>query len=122
MNEVGKLVFRWMPLWAVLLLLGCQAAEPPAGAPPELPVLARPTLRLDAAPDRRLRIPRAAVVRRGGIPGVFVLADGRARFRMIKPGRQGARTLDVLAGLHGNETLVLGGLDEVRDGSPIENQ
>jgi len=66
-------------------------------------------------------IPRAALAERGGIPGVFVLSEtSEARFRMVKPGRGRDGEIEILSGLHGTETLVLGDLREVRDGSPVK--
>ena len=107
-------------LLAAVTLPGCQ--EKPPVPPPSLPSLERPVLTLQVKPDElpKLTIPRPALVERGGIPGVFVLENNQARFRMVRPGKVGATQVQVLSGLHGNETLVLGDLAEVHDGSPIE--
>lgn len=68
----------------------------------------------------KLKIPRAALVERGGIPGVFVLSEaGEARFRLVRPGRSSGTQAEILSGLHGNETLVLGDLSAVHDGSLV---
>jgi hypothetical protein len=107
------------------LLTACQ--ENPA-APAAVPTLDRPVLVLKgpaAAPagDTRvvIRIPQAALVERGGIPGVFVLsAQQQSRFRMVKQGKMGTGQVEILSGLHGDETLVLGDLKSVHDGSPIK--
>lgn len=94
--------------------------------PPPLPNLERPviTLRTAAAgtPDTTPGVlaPRSAYVERAGIPGVFVLHEGLARFRMVKAGRAKGETIEILSGLHGTETLVLGDLQDVRDGSPVQ--
>ena len=105
---------------AALTLAGCHG-EP--GTPPvSLPHLERPVLALHGKPGEavKIRIPRQALVERGGIPGVFVLGEaGEARFRMVRAGdTRGAQT-EILSGLHGDETLVLGDLSAVHDGSPI---
>ncbi|MGE5242499.1 MAG: hypothetical protein ACM3NI_12715 [Bacteroidota bacterium] len=78
-------------------------------------------LTLQVKPDAlsTLTIPRPALTERGGIPGVFVLENHQARFRMVRPGKVGATQVQVLSGLHGDETLVLGDLAEVHDGSPL---
>jgi len=106
-------------LLAGLALAGCKK-EPPV-PPPSLPSLERPVLSLQVKPDAlsTLTIPRPALIERGGIPGVFVLENQQARFRMVRTGKVGATQAQVLSGLHGDETLVLGDLAEVHDGSPI---
>jgi hypothetical protein len=78
---------------------------------------------LSVKSGERIRIPRAALVERAGVPGAFVLTDeGVARFRMLRPGKTAGERMEILAGLTGNERLVLGDLREVRDGSPIRNR
>ena len=106
-------------LVAGLALAGCKK-EPPV-PPPSLPSLEGPVLALQVKPDAlsTLTIPRPALIERGGIPGVFVLENQQARFRMVRTGKVGATQAQVLSGLHGDETLVLGDLAEVHDGSPI---
>jgi hypothetical protein len=134
------------PLAALLALAALAACHdrPPAAAAAR-PVLERPVITLpepatDVEPWSRppRRIPRAALVERAGVPGVFVLDApgeaangpsvargprlapiGEARFRMVKTGRLTATEAEILSGLHGGETLVLGDLRDVHDGSPI---
>lgn len=99
-------------------------------------MLTRPVLTL-AVPraDARVLVPSAALVTRGGIPGVFVLQEStpfppgardaagtvlpEARFRMVKTGKTVDHRVEILSGLSGDEVLVLGELSEVRDGSPV---
>jgi hypothetical protein len=103
-------------------LAGCQK-KPPAPLP-SLPQMNRPVLALQVKPAESLqiRIPRQALVERGGTPGVFVLSPaGEARFRMVRPGGVRGAQVNILSGLHGDETLVLGDLSEVHDGSPINS-
>ena len=112
------------PTLAVLLAWLAVAActkEPPAAPPSVLPSLERPVLTLNVRPDalEKLMIPLLALVERGGIPGVFVLQNDQARFRMVRPGKTNAARVQILSGLHGAETLVLGNLTNVHDGSPI---
>ncbi|OGI47656.1 MAG: hypothetical protein A2151_03120 [Candidatus Muproteobacteria bacterium RBG_16_65_34] len=112
---------RWLTWAGVgLLVAGCgrEPAPEAAGAP-----LARPVIALAVKPGaaQTILIPRAALAERGGIPGVFVLSEtSEARFRMVKPGRGRDGEIEILSGLHGTETLVLGDLREVRDGSPVK--
>jgi multidrug efflux pump subunit AcrA (membrane-fusion protein) len=101
---------------AMLLLAGCgkKTAQPAALVP-----LPRPVVTLDAQAGRVL-VPAAALVERGGIPGVFVLnAENQARFRMVRTGKHLNGRVEILSGLSGGETLVAGDLREVHDGSPI---
>jgi len=97
-------------------LAGCTAEHAAAPAPART-TLTRPVQALAAG--HPVRIPRAALVERAGVPGVFVLAGGEARFRMVREGRRHGDQVVILAGLRGDETLVLGDLGTVHDGSPI---
>lgn len=117
LRPVGLLV-----LLAALLPGAC--SERPQATPfPELPALERPVAKVTARKDSNISVPRAALVERGGIPGVFVLsAEGQARFRMVKPGRMQGPQVEVLSGLRGHEVLVLGDLKPVHDGSPIQRR
>lgn len=106
--------------WSLLALAACHA--PPPAAPPALPPLARPVIVLPAD-NGPVRIPTAAIVDLGGIPGVYVLnADRVARFRMVRAGKDAGGRVEVLSGLTGGETLVGGDLRDVHDGSPIQTR
>ena len=107
---------------AMLALTGCQ--EKPQLPPPLPPSLERPVLALQVKPDAlaSLAVPRTALIERGGIPGVFVLENHRARFRMVRPGKTMAAQVQVLSGLHGDEILVLGDLAAIHDGTPIKTE
>lgn len=110
---------------AILLLPALVACsqEPAATGTTPLPALQRPAVALkvpqDTARKTRILIPRAAYVERGGLPGVFVLQQNEARFRMVRIGKANGGQFEVLSGLDGNETLILGKLDDVHDGSPV---
>lgn len=104
---------------AVVALAACGRKPEP---PPQLPQLERPVLALAATAKTPsgVLVPRAAYVERAGVPGVFVLHEGLARFRMVKAGRTKGEDVEILSGLTGTETLVLGDLKGVRDGSPLQ--
>jgi len=111
---------------AALPLAACK--KKPEVPPPSLPRVERPVLTLHAKADElaKLLIPRQALVERAGIPGVFVLQETgaqppetRARFRLVRAGRVRDSQVEILSGLRGDETLVLGDLAAVHDGSPL---
>lgn len=56
---------------------------------------------------QELTVPKAAVVYRSEVAGVYVLGDDRVRFRQIRPGRDLGDTLAVLAGLSEGERVLL---------------
>ena len=111
-------------LVALIFLSACR--EPAATPPLSLPAVERPIITLKTANDpsrkARILIPRGAYVERGGLPGVYVLQEGQARFRMIHVGKINGGQLEILSGLAGNETLVLGDLADIHDGSPMATQ
>ena len=51
-------------------------------------------------------VPKSALVSRDGSPGVFVVQDGRALFRAVRPGAENEGQVEVSQGLQGGEKLV----------------
>jgi hypothetical protein len=101
----------------VLLLAAC---DKKTAEPTPLVALTRPSLTIDVKAGRVL-VPQAALVERGGIPGVFVLTEqNQARFRMVRTGKSVNGRVEILSGLRGSETLVAGDLRDVHDGSAIQ--
>jgi hypothetical protein len=119
--ELGTRNSKLFVVALIALLAACHGGERHGAQAPSLPELARP---LHVAPARNgtalLSVPDDLVVPRGGLPGVFALRDGRARFQPVKLGKRAGGTVEVLAGLGGGEKLVGGKLADVRDGSPIK--
>jgi multidrug efflux pump subunit AcrA (membrane-fusion protein) len=99
----------------VVLLMACDRAAPPAEP---LPTLERPLVVATLRNDRVLA-PQAALVERGGQPGVFVVTDGIARFRLVRTGKAYEGRVEILSGLSGGEPLVAGEQRDIHDGSPI---
>lgn len=66
----------------------------------------------------RLLVPVPAVFERGGLVGVFVVSEGRARLRWIAPGAVEAGQLEVRAGLEAGERVVLDP-PALRDGAAV---
>jgi len=124
---------RWLPknsrrltaaLIAATLTAACSEPLPPT-PPLQRDVQERPvyTLPAPAAARPHLTVPAAALVQRGGMPGVMVLGDGGvARFRLVKPGTAKGESVEILAGLFGGERIVMGNLEAIRDGTPITIQ
>jgi hypothetical protein len=70
-----------------------------------------------AQEDARLAVPAASVFSRGGLTGVFVLDEGRARLRWVAAGATTGASTEVRAGLQAGERVILdpSGLE---DGAP----
>jgi hypothetical protein len=110
---------RTLLLATAALALGA-CGEPRIHEPAAAPALERPSHTLSTRPGARVTVPQAALVTRAGVPGVFVLSgEGRARFRVVRTGKDLGRDIEILAGLRGDERLVLGDLAAVHDGSAI---
>lgn len=55
-----------------------------------------------------MMVPASAIVERAGIVGVFVVdRDGKVHFRMVRPGKQIADRVEILAGLSLGERIVV---------------
>ncbi|EMB4337299.1 efflux RND transporter periplasmic adaptor subunit [Citrobacter freundii] len=67
-----------------------------------------------------ITVPRTAVVRRGGLDGVFVLQNGVARFRWLRTGRVTGESIAVTAGLSEGEVILALVPDTVYDGTPVQ--
>lgn len=79
----------------------------------ELPQLQRPPLPgttaqvlFPSATAPILRLPEEAIVQRGELSGVYVLADARLTLRQLRLGARDGAQVEVLAGLVGNEVIV----------------
>ncbi len=70
------------------------------------------------AADPRLTVPAEALFERGGLTGVFVVAEGRARLRWIAAGAPEGGLVEIRAGLEAGERVVLRPADLV-DGNPV---
>jgi membrane fusion protein, multidrug efflux system len=73
------------------------------------------------AADSRLTVPAAALFERGGLSGLFVVSEGRARLRWVAAGSRDGDTVEVRAGVEPGERVVLepAGL---ADGVPVKEQ
>ncbi len=67
---------------------------------------AAPRAKGAVAGETRLVLPETAIVRRGGLAGVFVVSEGRVRLRWIAVGESEGGTVEVRAGLSDGERVV----------------
>jgi RND family efflux transporter MFP subunit len=74
-----------------------------------------------AAATDTLLVPATAVVTRGQLTGVYVVEDGRLRWRLVKTGRGIGDSLEILSGLGAGETLVISGVERAVSGARVEN-
>lgn len=71
--------------------------------------------------DKSPVVPKAAIVERGGLRGVFVLdGEGSVKFRWLRTGREWADRLEVLVGLEGGERILAQNDRRVHDGDLIK--
>ena len=68
------------------------------------------------------QVPVAAVVQRGQLEYVFVVADGHAHLRLVRTGRRLADSLELVAGAGDGEKVVISGVDKLKDGQPVREQ
>lgn len=71
------------------------------------------------ASEPKLTVPKNAVFERGGLSGVFVVGDGKARLRWIAVGASQGDDTEVRAGLQAGERVVLNPQD-LTDGAPVQ--
>ena len=87
-----------------------------AGAPPLMPgMFGRVGFDLGHAPT--LAAPTAAIARRGGLDGVFVMTEGVARFRWVRLGRMWNDQIEVVSGLSAGERIVAKPDASLREGA-----
>jgi RND family efflux transporter MFP subunit len=59
------------------------------------------------AAEPRITVPVAAVFERGGLTGVFLVHEGRARLRWVAAGARDGHTIEIRAGVEPGERVVL---------------
>jgi membrane fusion protein, multidrug efflux system len=70
------------------------------------------------AAEPRITVPRSATFERGGLTGIFVVREGRARLRWVAPGARDGDWLEIRAGVDAGERVVLEPADLV-DGAAV---
>ncbi len=67
-----------------------------------------------------IRVPGSAVVQRGQMEMVFVVANGRAQLRLVKTGNRVGDEIEVVSGLNSGEQVVTENASALADGQPVE--
>ncbi len=68
-----------------------------------------------------LLVPKAALVERAGITGLFVVdAQGVAHFRMVRTGAEHNGAVEIQAGLSAGERIAVGGADKLESGDRVQ--
>ncbi len=67
-----------------------------------------------------LRVPESAVVVRGQLEMVFVVANQQAQLHLVKTGRRIDDEMEILSGLHAGDTVVVEGAAQLSDGQRVE--
>jgi RND family efflux transporter MFP subunit len=71
--------------------------------------------------DPWISVPAAAVFERGGLTGLFVVSDGKARLRWVAAGGRDGDTVEIRAGVEPGERVVLDPAG-LADGAPVKEQ
>jgi membrane fusion protein, multidrug efflux system len=72
---------------------------------------------------KRLTVPRAALVERGELEGVFVVGSGgAAEYRLVKTGQSFGDRVEILSGLADGERITTSGIARLSDGVRVEEQ
>jgi hypothetical protein len=69
---------------------------------------------------RALRVPVNAVVTRGQMEMVFVVADGKAQMRLVKTGKRLGDEVEIISGLSAGEKIAAAGVADLVDGQPVK--
>jgi len=66
-----------------------------------------------------LRVPASAVIQRGDMQLLFVVADHHAQLRIVKTGARVGDEVEIVSGLDSGETVVTSGTDQLLDAQPV---
>ena len=77
-------------------------------------------LRVPVGESNSLRVPVAAVVQRGQLEIVFVVANQHAQLHLVKTGKRVGEEVEILSGLHAGDAVVVEGAAQLTDGQPVE--
>jgi RND family efflux transporter MFP subunit len=66
-----------------------------------------------------IRVPASAVIQRGQMELVFIVANGHAQLRIVKTGSRVGDEVEVVSGLNSGEQVVTEGASALADGQPV---
>jgi RND family efflux transporter MFP subunit len=69
--------------------------------------------------SKSIRVPASAIVARGQMECVFVIANQHAQLRIVRTGKRNANDIELLAGITAGENVVVEGADQLKDGQRI---
>ncbi len=69
--------------------------------------------------SKSIRIPTSAIVVRGQMECVFVIANQHAQLRIVRTGKHTGGEAEILSGLSSGERVVSEGAESLRDGQPV---
>ncbi len=69
--------------------------------------------------SKSIRVPASAIVVRGQIECVFVIANQHAQLRIVRTGKHTGGDVAILSGLTSGERVVSEGAESLRDGQPV---
>jgi RND family efflux transporter MFP subunit len=67
-----------------------------------------------------VRVPASAVIERGDMELLFVVAEGRAHLRIIKIGARVGDEVEIVSGLDSGERVAVSGAEQLAEGQPVE--
>jgi membrane fusion protein (multidrug efflux system) len=73
-----------------------------------------------AQPEEKVLVPQAALIADQEGVYVFVVEDGKAAVRRVKPGGESGPNVVVNEGLKGGEQVIVEGLQSIRPGQPVQ--
>lgn len=78
-------------------------------------------LQLPLGMKQAITLPAAAVVEKGQLTGVYVVAaDGVITYRLVRTGRVYGDQVEILSGLDAGENVITGGVDKAVDGGVLK--
>jgi RND family efflux transporter MFP subunit len=69
--------------------------------------------------SKSIRVPASAIVVRGQMECVFVVANQHAQLRIVRTGKRTGGEAEILSGLSSGERVVSEGAESLRDGQPV---
>jgi RND family efflux transporter MFP subunit len=79
-------------------------------------------VKLETGRREGVLVPRAALVERGQLTGVFTVdADGTARLRWVRTGEAAGDAVEIVSGLDGGETIVRSSAKPLAEGDKVVN-